>query len=112
MPKTKRIAHATAEQINASHNKLVQKVRDSIISFFRYSSKGTYLFNEQHARTSEQDWENHYLKGIEVHSNSKPKPSLSIVITDGEDIETPIEDWNSFDDLLWILGELEAKRYQ
>jgi hypothetical protein len=111
MPKTKRTAQATAEQINASHNKLVQRVRDSIISFFRYTSKGEYLFTEQHTRTSEQDWESHYLKGIVVHSHNKPRPSLSIIITDGEDIETPIEDWNSFDDLLWMLGELEAKRY-
>ena len=111
MAKSKRPSQATAEQINASHNKLVQKLRDSIVSFFRHSPRGTILFTEQNARTSEQDWENHYLKGIEVHSHNKPKPSLSVIISDGEDIETPIEDWNSFDDLLWILGELEAKRY-
>ena len=112
MSKQKKISQQTAEQINASHNKLVQKLRDSIISFFRYSSKGTYLFSKQYARSNEQDWENHYLKGILVHSNSKKTPSLSIIMTDGEDIETPIEEWNSFDDLLWILGELEEKRYQ
>lgn len=112
MPKTKRIAQATAKQINASHNKLTQKLRDSIIAFFRHTTEGTYLFTEQHTRTTEQDWENHYLRGIEVHSNNKPKPSLSIIITDGENIETPIEDWNSFDDLLWMLGELEEKNYK
>jgi hypothetical protein len=111
MAKTKIKFQATAEQIKASHNKLVQKLRNSIISFFRYSSKGTYVFSEQHARSNEQDWENHYLKGVKLHSNSKRTPSLSIIITDGKDIETPIEEWNSFDDLLWMLGELEAKRY-
>jgi hypothetical protein len=111
MAKSKRTSQATAEQINASHNKLTQKLRDSITSFFRHSSRGTFLFTEQSARTSDQDWENHYLKGIEVHSQNEPNPRLSIIISDGEDIETPIEEWHSFDDLIWMLGELEAKRY-
>ncbi len=109
MAKTKLLPSQT---LLKKFNELVQQARTAITVNVKRLDAGRYLFNEKHARCGEEDWNNHYFFGFELVYGKSKFPTVTLLITDGEIQTIELQDWNSFDDLVWVLGELENESYQ
>jgi len=120
MPKTKLLPSQTLQGKLAQ---LVQQAITAITANVKNLSSGRYLFTNRVTLVSEprlayhpdNDYsQDHFFYGFELSFDVSKFPTVTILVNDkNEDTEhVKLQEYKSLNDLIWIMGELEAESYE